>query len=283
VPAAPSSRITSRAGRPNTPERLAPAAGTAVCWSGPGIAARPRLGHPPPVGQADVPSTLERHTPEVVPMSDVAAPVSLPRLNEPAPQFEANSTHGPVKLSDYKGSWLVLFSHPADFTPVCTTEFIAFAKNAPAFEQMGVKLLGLSIDSIYSHIAWVKNIEQNFDVQIPFPVIADLDMKVAQKYGMIHPGAATTATVRCVFVIDPNQIVRAMIYYPLSNGRSIDEVKRLVTALQTTDKHGRATPENWQPGEKVIVPPPTTIKDTNERYKAGFEMKDWYFSKTDLK
>jgi peroxiredoxin (alkyl hydroperoxide reductase subunit C) len=215
-------------------------------------------------------------------MSEVPAPVSLPRLNEPAPQFEAASTHGPIKLSDYKGSWLVLFSHPADFTPVCTTELIAFAKKAPEFEAKGVKLLGLSIDSIYSHIAWMKNIEQNFDVQIPFPVIADLDMKVAQKFGMIHPGAATTATVRCVFVIDPNQNVRAMIYYPLSNGRSIDEVMRLVTALQTTDKHGRATPEAWCPGDKVIVPPPQTIKDTNDRYKAGYEMKDWYFSKTDL-
>lgn len=216
-------------------------------------------------------------------MSDVVAAPSLPRLNEPAPQFEATSTHGPLKLSDYKGSWVILFSHPADFTPVCTTELIAFAKKAPEFEAMGVKLIGLSIDSIYSHIAWVKNIEQNFDTQIPFPIIADLDMKVAQKYGMIHPGAASTATVRCVFVIDPNQNVRAMVYYPLSNGRSIDEIKRLVTALQTTDKHGRATPENWCPGDKVIVPPPQTIKDTNERYQAGYEMKDWYFSKTDLK
>jgi peroxiredoxin (alkyl hydroperoxide reductase subunit C) len=216
-------------------------------------------------------------------VTDIAAPASLPRLNEPAPQFEANSTHGPLKLADYKGSWVVLFSHPADFTPVCTTEFIGFAKRQPEFEKIGVKLIGLSIDSVYSHIAWVKNIEQNFDVSIPFPVIADLDMKVAMKYGMIHPGAATTATVRCVFVFDPNQNVRAMIYYPLSNGRSIDEVMRLVTALQTTDKHGRATPENWHPGEKVIVPPPATMKDAEERTRQGYEMKDWYFSKTDLK
>ena len=214
-------------------------------------------------------------------MSEITT--SLPRLNEPAPLFEATSTHGPLKLADYKGSWVVLFSHPADFTPVCTTEFVAFAKRQPEFETMGVKLIGLSIDSIYSHIAWVRNIEQNFDVKVPFPVIADLDMNVAQKYGMIHPGAATTATVRCVFVIDPKQNVRAMVYYPLSNGRSVDEIMRLVTALQTTDQHGRATPENWHPGDQVIVPPPVTQQQAEERVKAGYDMKDWYFSKTDLK
>ena len=209
--------------------------------------------------------------------------VKLPRLNEPAPDFEANSTHGPIKLEDFKGHWVVFFSHPADFTPVCTTEFVAFAKRVPEFEKLGVKLVGLSIDSVYSHIAWVRNIEQNFGVEIPFPVIADLDMKVAQKYGMIHPEAATTAAVRAVFVIDPSLHVRAMIYYPLSNGRSVDEIVRLVTALQTTDAHGRATPENWRPGDKVIVSPPTTTQEAKERVRAGYETKDWYFSKTDLK
>jgi len=215
-------------------------------------------------------------------MSEQAV-AGMPRINEPAPNFEANSTHGPIKLEDFKGHWVVFFSHPADFTPVCTTEFVAFAKHAGEFEKLGVKLVGLSIDSVYSHIAWVRNIEQNFGVEIPFPVIADLDMKVAQKYGMIHPEAAGTATVRAVFVIDPTLHIRAMIYYPLSNGRSVDEIVRLVTALQTTDAHGRATPENWHPGEKVIVPPPLTTEDAKQRVRAGFEMKDWYFSKTDLK
>jgi len=207
----------------------------------------------------------------------------MPRINEIAPNFEANSTHGPIKLEDFKGHWVVFFSHPADFTPVCTTEFVAFAQRAAQFEKLGVKLVGLSIDSVYSHIAWVRNIEQNFGVEIPFPVIADLDMKVAQKYGMIHPEAASTAAVRAVFVIDPTLHIRAMIYYPLSNGRSIDEILRLVQALQTTDAHGRATPENWHPGEKVIVPAPLTTADAKQRVRAGFETKDWYFSKSELK
>lgn len=208
--------------------------------------------------------------------------VSLPRLNEPAPQFTANSTHGTIKLSDYKGKWVVLFSHPADFTPVCTTEFMAFAEKNEKFKELNTDVIGLSIDSVYSHIAWVRNIEEKFGIKIPFPVIADLDMKVAKKYGMIHPGAADTSTVRAVFIIDPNQVLRAMIYYPLTNGRSIDEVLRIVTALQTTDKKGVATPENWHPGEKVIIPPPVTQKDAEARVKFPYEVCDWYFTKKEL-
>ncbi len=208
--------------------------------------------------------------------------VSMPRLNEPAPEFVAKTTHGTIKLSDLKGQWVVLFSHPADFTPVCTTEFMAFAKRNDEFKRLNTKVIGLSIDSIYSHLAWVKSIKDNFDVEIPFPIIDDLDMKVAKAYGMIHPEAADTSAVRAVFVIDDKGILRAMIYYPLTNGRSIDEVLRIVEALQTSQKHGVATPENWKPGDKVIVPPPATQEEANKRKDEGYEYTDWYFSKKEL-
>jgi peroxiredoxin (alkyl hydroperoxide reductase subunit C) len=207
---------------------------------------------------------------------------ALPRLNEPAPDFEATSTQGPVKLSDFRGKWVVLFSHPADFTPVCTTEFVEFARRQEEFERLNAQLIGISIDSIYAHIAWIRNIEENFGVNIRFPVIADLDTRVAQTYGMIHPGAASTATVRCVFVIDDKGVVRAMIYYPLTNGRSIDEIVRLVIALQTTDKNTVSTPANWQPGDKVIVPPPLSQQAAEERVATGGEVVDWYFTKKEL-
>ena len=207
---------------------------------------------------------------------------SLPRLNEPAPDFKAVSTQGEITLSQFKGKWVVLFSHPADFTPVCTTEFVEFAKNTEWFEAHNTQLIGLSIDSIYAHIAWIRNIEQNFDVKIKFPLIADLDTKVAVAYGMIHPGAASTATVRCVFIIDDKQVVRAMIYYPLSNGRNIEEIKRIVEALQTHEANKVATPANWVPGDKVIIPPPVTQAGAEERVAAGFESKDWYFAKKSL-
>ncbi len=205
--------------------------------------------------------------------------LSLPRLNEPAPQFAATSTHGPIKLADFKGKWVVLFSHPADFTPVCTTEFAGFAERQAEFDKRGVQLIGVSIDSVYSHIAWVRDIEKNFGVAIKFPVIADLDMKVASAYGMIHPGASSTATVRCVFIIDPSQTVRAMVYYPLSTGRNIDEIIRVVDALQLNTEKGLATPANWKPGEKCIIPAPVTTADAEKRLKEGHESKEWYFSK----
>src|ERR687894_3201585 len=152
------------------------------------------------------------------------APNSIPRINDTAPDFEAKSTQGMLKLSDYKGRWVVLFSHPADFTPVCTTEFVEFARRAEEFKKRGVQLVGLSVDSVPAHIAWIRNIESHFDVKIDFPVIADLDTRVAQTYGLIHPGASETATVRAVFIIDPQQKVRALIYYPMSCGRNIDEI-----------------------------------------------------------
>jgi peroxiredoxin (alkyl hydroperoxide reductase subunit C) len=208
----------------------------------------------------------------------------LPRIGSPAPAFEAPTTHGVLKLEDYRGSWLILFSHPADFTPVCTTEFIGFAQLYPELKKRNVELLGLSIDSVYSHIAWVRNIEQNFSVKIPFPVIADLNKDVATAYGMIMPGESKTEASRCVFVIDPEGIIRAMIYYPTTTGRNMSEVLRLIDALQTTDKHKIATPANWKPGEKVIVPPPTTQEMAEERVgkKNGFECTDWYFCKKQL-
>lgn len=207
---------------------------------------------------------------------------SLPRLNEPAPDFTAPTTHGPKSLSDYRGQWLVLFSHPADFTPVCTTEFIAFARKAPDFAAVNTALLGLSIDSHYAHIAWVRNIKQNFGIDIPFPIIADLSMDVAKAYGMIQPGASDTAAVRATFVIDPEGKMRAMVYYPMSNGRSIEEIYRLVVALQTADSHGVATPEAWQPGAPVIVPPPATCEAADARASEGYDTTDWYFSTKSL-
>ncbi|MBK7105365.1 MAG: peroxiredoxin [Ignavibacteriae bacterium] len=207
---------------------------------------------------------------------------SLPRLNEPAPDFNAKTTHGMIKLSDLKGKWVVLFSHPADFTPVCTTEFMAFARKNGDFKKLNTQVIGLSIDSIYSHLAWVKNIKDNFDVEIPFPIIDDLNMKVAKAYGMIHPGASDTSAVRAVFIIDAEGILRSMIYYPLTNGRSIDEILRIVEALQTSQKFGVATPENWKPGEKVIILPPQTQEAQTKRKDEGYEYTDWYFSKKSL-
>jgi len=207
----------------------------------------------------------------------------LPRLGEKAPEFDAVTTQGNLKLADFSGSWLILFSHPADFTPVCTTEFIGFAKMFDELQKRNVQLMGLSIDSVYSHISWVRNIEEKFGIKIPFPVIADLNKEVAGKYGMIMPGESKTETSRCVFVIDPEGILRAMIYYPLTTGRNMDEILRLIDALQTTDKHKVATPANWKPGDEVIVPPPPTQEGAEERLKEGFECTDWYFCKKKLK
>jgi len=215
-------------------------------------------------------------------MEEVKEYVGLPRLGEPAPPFEAVTSHGKLKLEDYKGSWLVLFSHPADFTPVCTTEFIAFAEIYPELQKLGVELLGLSVDSASSHIAWVRNVEEKTGVKIPFPIIADLNKEVCQAYGMIQPGESKTETARCVFFIDPNQILRTMLYYPLTTGRNMDEIVRIVQALQTTDEHKVATPANWRPGDKVVVPAPNTQEMAEERLKQGYECVDWYLCKKKL-
>lgn len=202
----------------------------------------------------------------------------MPGLNRPAPSFDAVTTHGQRSLADYKGRWLVLFSHPADFTPVCTTEFMAFAKKQDDFAALDCDLLGLSIDSNFAHIAWVRNIEEKFGVTVGFPIIEDLSMKVASDYGMIQPGASDTSAVRATFVIDPTGVLRAMVYYPMSNGRSVDEIYRLVTALRTADAENIATPEGWTPGAPVIVPPPKTVDAAKARAGEGYETKDWYFS-----
>jgi Peroxiredoxin len=209
--------------------------------------------------------------------------ISLPRLNEPAPAFDAVTTAGRKTLEDYKGKWLILFSHPADFTPVCTTEFMAFQARKPQFDELNCELLGLSIDSHHSHNAWVLNIKEKFGVDIEFPIIADLDMKVATSYGMIHPGAADTSAVRATFIIDPEGVLRAMMYYPMSNGRSMDEFVRIVKAMQTSDANSCATPEAWQPGDKVIVPPPSTTEEAKERMASGeYECVDFYFCKKSI-
>ena len=209
--------------------------------------------------------------------------IRLPRIGEPAPDFEAVTTHVRVKLEDFKGSWLVLFSHPADFTPVCTTEFIAFAEIYPELQKRGVELLGLSVDSISSHIAWVRNVEEKTGVKIPFPIIADLNKEVSTAYGMIHPGESKTETVRCVFIIDPKQIIRTILYYPLTTGRNMQEILRIIDALQTTDEHKVATPANWKPGDMVVVPPPSTQEMAEERVKQKeYECVDWYLCKKKL-
>jgi peroxiredoxin (alkyl hydroperoxide reductase subunit C) len=208
--------------------------------------------------------------------------VHLPLLGEPAPDFEADTTFGKLRLKDFRGKWLVLFSHPADFTPVCTTEFIAFAKIHDELKKRNTELLGLSIDSVSSHIAWTRNIEEKVGVKIPFPIIADLSKDIALKYGMIHPGQSSTATVRCVFLIDPEGILRAMLYYPLTNGRNMDEILRMIDAFQTTDKYSVATPANWRPGDEVVVPPPKTQEMAEKRMKEGYTCVDWYLCKKKL-
>ena len=200
----------------------------------------------------------------------------MPAIGEPAPDFTAETTQGPLRLSDLKGKWVVMFSHPADFTPVCTTEFMAFASVYDELKALNVQLIGLSVDSVSAHLAWVHAIKEKMNVDIPFPVIADLSMNIAKTYGMIHAGQSTTATVRCVFFIDDKGIMRAMIYYPLQNGRYIPEIIRLVKALQVTDKNKVSTPANWQPGDKVVVAPPKTAAEMAKRPTEGYECKDWY-------
>lgn len=207
----------------------------------------------------------------------------IPRIGDKAPDFTATTTQGELTLSEWQGdSWVVLFSHPADFTPVCTTELTEFARRSNEFAALNTKLIGLSIDSIHSHLAWVRNINEKLSTKITYPLIADLSTAVAQKYGMIHPGASATATVRAVFVIDPAHTIRALVYYPLNVGRNISEVLRLVEALQTADSHKIATPVNWQKGDKVIVPAPRTEAQIAANLEAGDEVVDFYLVKKSL-
>lgn len=208
---------------------------------------------------------------------------SLPRIGDPAPDFKAPTTQGEIQFSTWQGQdWVVLFSHPADFTPVCSTELTEFAKRSDEFTKRGTKLIGISIDSVHSHLAWIQNLAQILKVKIDYPMVADLSTAVAQKYGMIHPGESATVTVRALFVIDPKKTIRAIIYYPLNVGRNVDEVIRLVDALQTADKNGVACPVNWKPGDKVIVPPPKSMADVEERLKSNYEKFDFYLMKKEL-
>ena len=202
--------------------------------------------------------------------------ISLPVIGEPAPDFEAETTHGPLKLSSLRGKWVVLFSHPADFTPVCTTEFLAFSAIHEELKALNVQLVGLSVDSVSAHLAWVHAVKEKMGIQIPFPIIADLTMAVSNKYGMIHKGQSSTAAIRAVFFIDDKGIMRGMLYYPLSNGRYMPEIIRLIKAFQTTDKYHVATPANWQPGDNVVVPAPKTAAEMEKRPTEGYECKDWY-------
>jgi peroxiredoxin (alkyl hydroperoxide reductase subunit C) len=211
----------------------------------------------------------------------------IPRIMEPAPDFEAKSTQGIIRLSDYtsRGKWVLLFSHPADFTPVCSTEFVEFARNYDAFDKINVQLIGVSIDSVYSHIAWVRDLEQISGIPVKFPVIADLDQKVSAAYGLVHESASDTATIRAVFAIDPKGNVRALIYYPMQIGRNVDEIFRVFQALQTADANNVSCPANWRPGDPVIVPAPATVEDAAKRASGsgnGLDVTTWYLAKKDL-
>lgn len=209
----------------------------------------------------------------------------MPLIGDDAPAFQANTTQGEIHFpEDYKGKWVILFSHPADFTPVCTTEFMTFASMAEEFKSLNTELVGLSVDSIYSHIAWLRKIQElewngKKHVEVKFPLIEDIRMEVANKYGMIQPNVSTTQAVRAVFVIDPVGKVRAILYYPPSTGRNFDELKRIIIALQKADADGVATPADWRPGQDVIIPPPGscgTAKERVESKNAGEYCLDWF-------
>lgn len=218
----------------------------------------------------------------------VEAPMtSMPRIGDAAPSFTAMTTQGEINFpGDYEGSWVILFSHPADFTPVCTSEFMTFAVMEEEFAKYNTKLVGLSVDGLYSHIAWLRTIKDKMefrgwkDVEVNFPLIDDVSMNVASKYGMIMPGEATTQAVRAVFVIDPKGVIRTIIYYPLSLGRNFDELLRVVQGLQTADAFAVATPADWRPGEPVIVPTAGSCgvaKERMEGQEEGVTCVDWFF------
>ena len=212
--------------------------------------------------------------------------ISMPRIGDPAPSFTAVTTQGNIHFpNDFQGKWVVLFSHPADFTPVCTSEFMTFASLEDKFADVNCKLVGLSVDGLYSHIAWLRTIKEKIeykgmkDIEVKFPLIEDITMEVAKLYGMIQPGESNTKAVRAVFFIDPKGMIRAMIYYPLSLGRNFDELYRVIVALQAADKFGVAMPADWRPGDAVIVPPAGSCGVAKERMesKNGMKCYDWFF------
>ncbi len=212
---------------------------------------------------------------------------TMPRIGDKAPAFKAVTTQGDIVFPEqYAGHWVILFSHPADFTPVCTSEFMTFASLESKFAELDCKLVGLSVDGLYSHIAWLRTIKDKIEykgmknVEVTFPLIEDITMEVAKKYGMIQPGESSTKAVRAVFVIDPKGIIRTIIYYPLSLGRNFDELIRVVQALKTADAFSIATPADWRPGDDVIVPPAGSCgvaKDRMESQEAGVTCHDWFF------
>lgn len=212
--------------------------------------------------------------------------IQMPRIGDKAPEFKAVTTQGDIEFpKQYEGSWVILFSHPADFTPVCTSEFITFAAREKEFNDLNCKLVGLSVDGLYSHIAWLRTIKEKIeykgmkDVEVTFPLIEDITMEVASKYGMIQPGESNTKAVRAVFIIDPKGIIRTIIYYPLSTGRNFDELIRVLKALQTADEFEIATPADWQPGDDVIVPPAGSCGVAKDRMgnKEDMHCYDWFF------
>jgi len=212
--------------------------------------------------------------------------VTMPLIGDKAPSFTAVTTQGEINFpEDYEGKWVILFSHPADFTPVCTTEFMTFASMQQEFKDLNVELIGLSVDSLYAHIAWLRTIKEKIeykgmkDVEVDFPLIEDIKMDVAKKFGMIQPGSSETQAVRAVFIIDPNAVVRTILYYPSSTGRNFQEIKRIIVALQKAERDGIATPADWQPGDDVIIPPPGscgTAKDRVEDQDEGKYCLDWF-------
>jgi len=213
--------------------------------------------------------------------------IAMPRIGDAAPKFKAVTTQGNINFpEDYAGNWVILFSHPADFTPVCTSEFMTFASMEKQFDQANCKLVGLSVDGLYSHIAWLRTIKEKIEyrgmknVEVKFPLIEDITMDVAKKYGMMMPGESNTKAVRAVFFIDPKGIIRTIIYYPLSLGRNFDELYRVLLALQTADKFGVATPADWRPGDDLIVPPAGscgTAKDRMDATDPDMKCYDWFF------
>jgi peroxiredoxin 2/4 len=213
--------------------------------------------------------------------------ISMPRIGDQAPEFTAVTTQGTINFpADYQGQWVILFSHPADFTPVCTSEFITFASLEGKFAEVNCKLVGLSVDGLYSHIAWLRTIKDKIEyrgmknMEVKFPLIEDITMNVAKKYGMIQPGESSTKAVRAVFFIDPKGVIRTIIYYPLSLGRNFDELYRVVVALQAADAFGIATPADWRPGDDVIVSPAGSCNAAAARMEGkeeGLECKDWFF------
>lgn len=209
----------------------------------------------------------------------------MPLIGDPAPSFKARTTQGDIAFPDiYKGKWVILFSHPADFTPVCTTEFMTFASMIDEFKELNTELVGLSVDSLYSHIAWLRKIQELEwkglkNIEVKFPLIEDIKMEVAKKYGMIQPGQSDTQAVRAVFIIDPESKIRTILYYPLSTGRNFDEIKRIILALQKADNDGVATPADWRPGDDVIIPPAGSCGTARERMENQGEdtyCLDWF-------